>query len=200
MDSPYIYERLPSAGQIRLLKLQPGPPSSSDSPIHFTLVTANLYEDPGPSYEAISYCWGDSSNLQPVYCDSKVLFVTHSLYTALLRFRQPDRVRTLWADAVCINQSNDLEKGQQVNLMTRIYSQPKSVLIWLGDDTTGLEGLGDCLKGALEVLPPDSEDREFLINTMLKMHKEAAVRNDNPCPSRSLTAPVLIVFVSTVKY
>ncbi|KAM7205118.1 Heterokaryon incompatibility protein (HET) domain containing protein [Naviculisporaceae sp. PSN 640] len=170
MIIPYIYERLPSAGQIRLLKLQPS--ARESAPINFTLTTANLHDN--PSYEAISYCWGDSSNPQAVYCDHQVLFVTQSLYSALRRFRLPDKVRTLWADAVCINQQDDIEKAQQVNLMTRIYSQPKAVLIWLGDDSTGLDGLDACLKGALEVLPPDTEDRELLNRTVLTMHKEAA--------------------------
>ncbi|KAM7196347.1 Heterokaryon incompatibility protein (HET) domain containing protein [Rhypophila sp. PSN 637] len=178
MDASYIYEGLPEAGQIRLLKLQPG---TDDSPIHFTLVTANLHEN--PEYEAISYCWGDPSNPKTVYCDGKTIQVTRSLYTALRRLRKSDQVCTLWADAVCINQKDYVEKGQQVNLMTRIYSQPTAVLIWLGNDKTGLDGLKECLEGALEVLPPDSEDPEFLLATVLKMHMEAAQLREQGKPN-----------------
>ena len=187
MDSPYIYERLPRAGQIRLLELQPG-----TGDIHFTLTTACLHEK--PEYEVISYCWGDASNPKTVYCDGKSgIQVTNSLYTALQRFRKPDQARTLWADAVCINQKDNVEKGQQVNLMSRIYSQPRTVLIWLGDDMTGLDGLEESMKGAMELLPPETEDQELLLQTSRKMIRETAVRHPDSPPhphdTNPLTAP-----------
>lgn len=168
MDSPYIYERLPRAGQIRLLTLQPG-----TGDIHFTLTTANLHEE--PEYEVISYCWGDPSNPKSVYCDGKSIQVTNSLYTAFQRFRKPDKPRTLWADAVCINQKDGVEKGQQVNLMSAIYSQPQTVLIWLGDDMAGLDGLEESMQGAMDLLPPETEDQELLLQTSQTMIRETAV-------------------------
>ncbi|KAK3313959.1 heterokaryon incompatibility protein-domain-containing protein [Apodospora peruviana] len=169
MDKPYVYERLRRAGQIRLLCLQPG---TLDNDIHFTLVSVNLHEN--PEYEAISYCWGDPTDVKTVYCNGKTIQVTTSLYTALRRFRKPDEERTLWADAVCINQKDNAEKTEQVKLMHRIYSQPSHILIWLGDDMTGLDGLKESIQGALEVLPPSSEDTEFLQRVSKEMFREAS--------------------------
>ncbi len=38
----------------------------------------------------------------------------------------------LWVDAICINQSDPDERGHQVRLMDRIYSEADCVSIWLG--------------------------------------------------------------------
>lgn len=45
--------------------------------------------------------------------------------------------RILWADAVCIDQSDVEEKSHQVNLMGEIYGRASRVLIWLGEDPDG---------------------------------------------------------------
>ncbi|KAL2197703.1 heterokaryon incompatibility protein-domain-containing protein [Corynascus similis CBS 632.67] len=87
---------------------------------------------------------------------------TVSLYTGLRRLRCRDAVRVLWADAVCINQNDTLEKNTQVRLMSRIYSQPSRVLIWLGEDSSDIEGLQECIDGALAVLPPENYDFETI--------------------------------------
>ena len=154
---------------IRLLHLEPG----SGDDIRFSLYPVRLGDK--PSYEAISYCWGDPKDTREVHCDGALLHVTNSLYTALKRLRKEDGVRVLWADAVCINQTDTEEKNRQVRLMSAIYSQPTSVLVWLGDDTSGLEGLQECLKGALEVLPPDLFEFDEIYPVSRKIFHEAAV-------------------------
>ena len=45
-----------------------------------------------------------------------------------------DKARLLWADAICIDQSNLRERGEQVQLMRSIYQQAKEVLVWLGPE------------------------------------------------------------------
>ncbi len=156
--------------ETRLLHLQPG---SGDDSIHFTLHTVKLNDK--PRYEAISYCWGDPSDTREVYCDSAPLHVTNSLYSALKRLRRKDSVRILWADAVCINQADNPEKSKHVLLMSRIYSQPSAVLVWLGDDTSGLEGLHECLRGALEVLPSEAFEFDEVYTISRRIFREAAV-------------------------
>jgi hypothetical protein len=41
----------------------------------------------------------------------------------------------LWADAICIDQTNLDERGEQVQIMGQIYAQAERVLIWLGEMT-----------------------------------------------------------------
>ena len=40
----------------------------------------------------------------------------------------------IWVDAICIDQSNDMEKGHQVLFMDRIYRRADRVFIWLGEE------------------------------------------------------------------
>jgi len=87
------------------------------------------------TYEALSYTWGDSKDLQVILVNGARFFVTKNLWSTLryLRLERSDRV--LWVDAVCIDQENYREKGHQVKQMGEIYSQANSVIFWLGDPT-----------------------------------------------------------------
>jgi hypothetical protein len=49
-----------------------------------------------------------------------------------MRFK--DSVRLLWADALCINQEDLLERAHQVNIMKNIFQRASRVLIWLGPE------------------------------------------------------------------
>lgn len=164
----YSYEELTEPRQIRLLVLQPG-----TGDVHLTLQAVSLDDD--LEYEAISYCWGDENDTRAVYCHGEPIQVTNSLASALLHLRSPDQPRTLWADAICINQKDKVEKGAQVQLMSQIYTKPKKVLIWLGDDTSGLEDVEKSISEALELMPPDEFDAEVIKNEIQKIFKEASV-------------------------
>jgi hypothetical protein len=48
----------------------------------------------------------------------------------------------LWVDQLCIDQSNDIEKGHQVDLMAKIYRSAANTIIWLG-----LPGKGNAMGG-----------------------------------------------------
>jgi hypothetical protein len=123
----YQYRPLPSERFIRLLELYPGHTNDDiDSTLHQTKL-----ED-APKYEAISYAWGDPANKLNMLCDGKILLVTPNLKNALHRLKLKDESRILWADAICINQNDVVEKGSQVKLMTRIYGNATRVCIWLG--------------------------------------------------------------------
>jgi hypothetical protein len=37
-----------------------------------------------------------------------------------------------WIDAICINQKDSDERGQQVQFMAKIYNQAHRVIVWLG--------------------------------------------------------------------
>ncbi|UZP40249.1 hypothetical protein NXS19_008065 [Fusarium pseudograminearum] len=47
-------------------------------------------------------------------------------------FRRKDLPLTLWIDALCIDQDDEVEKTEQVQQMHQIYSQASSVITWLG--------------------------------------------------------------------
>lgn len=111
-------------------------PGESDLGVWIYMDTVSLADN--PDYEALSYCWGDPDEPVPVFCGEKgdkIIWVTRGLFSALRRLRLPTESRTLWVDAVCINQSDNNEKGCQVRLMTEIYMNARRTIIWLGEQS-----------------------------------------------------------------
>lgn len=126
--------------QTRLLIIQPA--TSADAALRCRIVPHEL-QDPyeqADCYDALSYAWGSSELTQQMWThDDVVLPVTQNLYDALIHLRHRSLERILWADAVCIDQSNDREKERQIMIMRRIYAHAQCVIVWLGseaDDST----------------------------------------------------------------
>jgi hypothetical protein len=130
MASAYdqIYRPLES-GDSRLVHLAPG---KHDDPIICFLEPFDT-RDP-PPYVALSYVWGDPKITAPISVDGHTLQVTTNLETALRHLRWHEGSRTLWIDAIAINQSDMEERSQQVTLMADIYRKAKSVTVWLGPE------------------------------------------------------------------
>jgi hypothetical protein len=85
-----------------------------------------------PTYEALSYTWGILETLKRIYINHFLFEVTPNLFDALYRLRLPNRRRTLWIDAICINQEDNVEKSTQLPLMRGIYPNASSVVVWIG--------------------------------------------------------------------
>jgi hypothetical protein len=153
----YLYRPLDTPSTIRILLLEPG---ELEDPLHGelrhidigaayeeskqsdTVVTSSQSHDrsllqqesPPSHYEALSYVWGEPVYTCTLTTSQGCISLTPNLKQALQHIRLPDSVRPIWADAVCINQTNLQERGQQVKLMGQIYSKAGRVLIWLGTD------------------------------------------------------------------
>jgi hypothetical protein len=93
-----------------------------------------LLSDPSPdaAYEAISYCWGTDVMDHWASVDGRKLPITKNLDAALRQTRRPDLARALWADSICINQKDNVEKGYQVALMGQIYETSRCTIVCLG--------------------------------------------------------------------
>jgi hypothetical protein len=131
MDS-YVYKPLnssPKQPMIRLLELLPGPASQTiECRFNPVPLLSKRY------YEALSYCWGDPVVTTKIICDGLRLSVTMNLHQALYRLRSESSQRTLWVDAICINQGDNNEKNEQVAQMREIYRLSQQVVIWLGEE------------------------------------------------------------------
>ena len=87
-----------------------------------------------PNFEALSYTWGSLRDQRAIRLDSTSAFgVTDNLWHALRRLRHGRSVRTLWIDALCINQQDLEERGRQVQRMLDIYRAAQAVIVWLGE-------------------------------------------------------------------
>ncbi|POS79917.1 hypothetical protein DHEL01_v201694 [Diaporthe helianthi] len=130
-ESDTVYKPLPNGHSIRVLILDPG---SAEASLKTRLEVVDLDKEVG--YEAMSYTWGHPKDQVSLRVGGQTVFIPKNLENALRRLRYPDRRRYIWADAVCINQADLSERGQQVSIMRNIYTKARRVLVWLGQDKT----------------------------------------------------------------
>ncbi|TLD19131.1 hypothetical protein PspLS_09816 [Pyricularia sp. CBS 133598] len=129
-QAKYEYRPLdPSGTEIRLLRLFPA--ADADSPLQSALLHVDLASK--PCYEALSYAWGEPVFVQEVNIKGAgFIRITENLSLALRRLRLKTEARTLWVDAVCIDQADTAERGHQVTLMQAIFSSCERCLVWMG--------------------------------------------------------------------
>jgi hypothetical protein len=131
--------------QTRIIRLH-GDNEQPSSPLVCELLVADILH---PSFEglglrsqhgdrlvefhALSYTWDGQQSSEVITCNDKSFFITRNLHDALQALRLPSRDdRFLWADALCINQRDDIEKSIQVRNMLSIYQKASKVIAWLG--------------------------------------------------------------------
>lgn len=125
--------------EIRLLRCSGGPSS-------FEIHQVSL--DNAPPYLALSYHWGDPTPRYAMQCDGRKMMITGNLMNALTAvFAAVERGGNpmwtqgedifLWADAICINQSNMEEKNVQVPLMAEIYRRARGTIGYIGAPPPG---------------------------------------------------------------
>jgi hypothetical protein len=125
---------------IRLLTILPG---CFEDEVHCSLDVVKL--NPGLQYEALSYTWGTTTELDAIIVriqrkqgqhalqnTEHHMHIRTNLYHALKGLRYSDRARVLWIDALCINQADDEERSHQVGIMRDIYKTASRVVVWLG--------------------------------------------------------------------
>lgn len=108
--------------------------------IHTTLDTCTRYE-------ALSYTWGNASDLIPCPVNgTSHIMISRNLFSALQHLAaQNHEDRYLWVDQLCINQRDLIEKGHQVERMTQIYERSSMTIIWLGEDNGDAPKLFDII-------------------------------------------------------
>ena len=101
---------------------------------------------PWDSYCALSYVWGSSTERVEISCNNCSASITMNLYHALVQIWSLTPQKRLWADALCINQEDDVEKGFQVGMMGDIYTQSATVIIWFGKADKQILSLWDSIQ------------------------------------------------------
>jgi hypothetical protein len=145
----YAQTAFNSRDQIRILTLFPAPPPSSNESgeelisIHTSLEAVNWVDK--PPYIALSYMWGDQTLPETILVNEKIFAIGANLHEAL-RELQTEQPICLWVDAICINQNDDLEKGEQVANMAEIYQAAASVFAWLGPSADDSDAAMDAIK------------------------------------------------------
>ncbi|KAI1056175.1 hypothetical protein LB507_001551 [Fusarium sp. FIESC RH6] len=144
--------------EIRLIEIAPiEPDGTTCCYLHTVTLT------PETRYACLSYVWGDPSITEEIIVNGVRKKITVNLATALKHVKNhwvkigsmsnSGRLSSsfrLWADALCINQDDPLERGHQVRLMADIYSSADMVLAWLSSNDQevklGFDILGEVLR------------------------------------------------------
>ncbi|KAG7101112.1 Heterokaryon incompatibility protein 6 like [Verticillium longisporum] len=114
--------------QIRIIHLAPG---SREDLLCGTIETVLLGE---ASYEALSYEWGAPDRVCNFGLEHGSIPITTSRHQTLRDLRRKAGVRTIWADGICINQDDLVERTKQVTLMGETYKNASRVLTYIGPD------------------------------------------------------------------
>jgi hypothetical protein len=136
----FDYQSLPlSNNHIRLLRVKPA--IYLADVLDCELVAMPI--DEAPHYDALSYCWGDISSQSKILLNLKKHQINKTLDEALHRYRRlggkswrriwRGKSDFIWADGICIDQSNLEEKKRQVMMMEQIFRRARRVFVDLGD-------------------------------------------------------------------
>lgn len=127
----YNYKPLKHPREIRLLEIAPG---SDDIPLAGKIRHVSV--DTKHSFWALSYCWGVLTPLAPHFFQTAEgsIRITASLHSALISMREKGITTLVWADAICINQQDSIEKSVQIRLLRTIYQSAKRVIAWIGNE------------------------------------------------------------------
>jgi hypothetical protein len=125
-----------------------------------------------PEFEALSYCWGPALLGEHVTMEASDghhngktevnVPVTDNLASALRYLRRPSSTRTLWVDALCINQADGHERSRHVARMGSVYQLATRVVAWLG---------------------PESDDSTLALDTLEHLGKQIEMKSSGQIPS-----------------
>lgn len=122
LDDPRACIRL-----LRVLSIDLG----RDIPVHCELSTWPDIEG-APKYDAISYTWGEELPVSTIVVNGKQMSVRSNCEYVLRQTSPYVKDGYLWIDAVCINQSDDDEKGEQVAKMGEVFKNATQVFACVG--------------------------------------------------------------------
>ncbi|KAI9640589.1 hypothetical protein NHQ30_010888 [Ciborinia camelliae] len=181
----YQYSPLLEPDAFRIIIVHPAAlisePLSCDL-IHSTLFHYN--ESMIDHYISLSYVWGDANDKRTIIVDEKRLAITANLDSALRHLRNPNHDIAIWADGICIKQSDDQERNGQVGLMGLIYQVARHAIIFLGETSSETDGIFE----PLDLSTPASTDQRrggFLSNVRDSSGNEAThIRNEEDIESK----------------
>jgi hypothetical protein len=143
----FAYRPLVEPDAIRLVVLHPAQELSAPLQCSIEHTTLSHYDqDLAEHYIALSYVWGDTDDHQAITIDGFLVDVTASLGSALCHIRDNTRPIHIWADAICINQTDVAERNQQVRQMASVYAVAHHTIIFLGPSNDQIDSSFDLLQ------------------------------------------------------
>jgi hypothetical protein len=147
---PDVFEHAPldlRTSSIRLIKVLP----LDDSGVVQCAISLATID---AQYTCLSYVWGPPDDTYVIRINGKPFHVRRNLWdflhtVATQRAAAPDSdlkdssrldfenaAKSLWIDALCIDQENNGEKNHQVQQMGKVFSSAQRVIAWIGRKST----------------------------------------------------------------
>jgi hypothetical protein len=188
-STDYAYRPLRNEAGIRVLLLEPASTHSAPLSVsiqHIQIMQhseyGGIYQNPGAAissnsllttsqveFEAISYAWGTAPFTETlgVHRSKPAMHfkISPTVDTMLRYLRLPKKKRTVWIDALCINQNDLSEKAAQVNFMGEIYRQAKGIVVWLGPPIDASHNVLQFFQELVKYGKEDSDDSEEQVAT-----------------------------------
>ena len=167
MESSYYCLREPTR-EVRLLDLLPAAASGN---LRCGMRRATIGDL--PSFISVSHVWGTRKAERIMHleygCGTKDVQISQNLESLFVGLHCHDSHTLpqlwngssrlpMWIDMVCINQSDMGEKASQIPLMREIYSQARSVIIWINECDTFLRYAFQYLRQAVRDNPATEEN------------------------------------------
>lgn len=125
----FLHSKL-SANELRLLT-----PSTRPNGQGLFFSVLQFPRDKAPLYTAVSYTWGEGEPSEVVHLNGKIFYARTNLWSCLHYlglYAYHSDWKYIWVDAICINQTNNTERNEQVRLMDQTYRNAACVSVWLG--------------------------------------------------------------------
>lgn len=150
----YQYQPLKGVDDIRVVKVSRS--TGRHQAVEFSL--HHVHRRSRCEYEALSYTWGHPRKCKSIHEieSGAELEVTENCFSALYQLcnRGP---RTLWVDAVCINQDDNEEKSWQVARLADVYRNATRTVVYLGEEDEHWSSLSQYF----EQIRPGSTDKRL---------------------------------------
>jgi len=140
----------PDKNEIRLCSIEPSNDKRSELRCQLSVTRLNGIVN----YKCLSYVWG-SGDGDLIALQGHSHSVTPNLHSALTRLRANSISTNIWIDAICINQKDEVEKGQQVAIMGRVFAKAEEVVIWLGEDGVETAASAAIRQETMDIVPVD---------------------------------------------
>lgn len=131
--------------QFRLINVKPAVAHEED-----VICTLRLAAE-GEKYDALSYAWGPGDAVRAITINGMRMMIRANLDAFLRHYRHETDVKTVWIDALCINQGDIAEKNMHVPYMHLVYMRCCRLWIWLGEASAD----SDLAIGVLKMLTYD---------------------------------------------
>ena len=180
--APFVHDPLQDPeNSIRLFRLDSNQPDGVLG-LSLEVYLVSDLESKNPYY-ALSYEWGNRAIEKPIFLNGRRYLIYGNLHEFLKQLRRRSFTHKLfWADAICINQDDVIERNAQVQHMARTYKQAQASLVWLGPGSPSSDRIfdlcnddGEFTRWEKQIFPNDRKKVVAIVNDTRRINDVVSI-------------------------